>query len=214
MPSPSVKLGMSFKGDLSMMGTGRKPAGHSDLDCILLCLAHIYKDSSGYQLRSLINESTGYYYQAHLSQIYPALHRLAEEGLLVCREVERDGKPDLKLYQITRKGLDVAHKWLVEPPEFGRTRASADQYFLKFPLMGHMDPKDVEAYIDYGIASLNEQRERVLERDFEEDIDAISTDDPEVRERYEAFWQGKVDMALSDIDCRLNWLQTTKERFC
>jgi len=80
--------------------------------------------------------------------------------------------------------------------------------------MGHMDPADVKNYIDSGITSLTEQRERLLERDFQDDIDAISTDDPKVRERYEAFWQGKIDMALSDIDCRLDWLGKMREHFC
>ena len=62
---------------------------------------------SGYDMKAFISTSIGFFWHESYGQIYPALRRLHENGL-VEREVEaQNGKPDRHLYTVTEAGLHM-----------------------------------------------------------------------------------------------------------
>lgn len=181
--------------------------GTSELDYILLCLIRMHPDISGYDLRSIINKSTGFFFHAHLSQIYPALKRLSERGLVEHTLVKRESQPNLKLYRITEDGIDAANSWLTQPFVFEYTTENAQHYFLKLILMGHAESEALLAYIDQGIAAFSHQRDLLAEYDLQTEREFVEGADPIARSRYLTVWEHEYDFMLRELNERVKWLE-------
>ena len=190
-----------------------KDIKHPDLDYILLCLVRMHPSISGYQLRSIITESTGFFFHAHLSQIYPALRRLSDAKLLEFSVEKRDSQPDLKLYRITESGCAVADDWLRQPYPFEKTRASLDRYFLKLILMGHLEPLEIAAYIDQGIEALTQQREEIAAENLSTELGFVSSLDEVHQCRYGQLWAHEFSFILHELDERIDWLKELRRSF-
>ena len=194
-----------------MASRGNKRGKQPDLDYVLLCLIRIHGDASGYQLRTFIEESTGYLYRAHLSQIYPALKRLNELGWVTFTEVVREGKPDLKLYQITDDGIAAAEKWLTSPFKFDATRESADRFLMRLVLMGHLESDKIVRYIDECFDAINDSRQQYEESSLERKLAFLSDKTPDVCARYELIWQKELAFVLAEYDLRLECLRDLRD---
>ena len=75
------------------------------MDVKTLCLGLLsLGDASGYDLKKQFETVLRPFFTAGYGSIYPALADLAAEGLVECREEQREGKPDRKVYSITDMG--------------------------------------------------------------------------------------------------------------
>src|SRR3990170_2535680 len=83
---------------------------------------------SGYEIKQLFDKSISFLWRVHMSQIYPALARLLEAGLVEMDLVPQDRKPTKKVYSITRKGRRSLQSWLREP---ARDKGIRDLFPLK-----------------------------------------------------------------------------------
>lgn len=80
----------------------------------ILGLLH-HEPLSGYDIRKRIENSIGYFWDAGYGQIYPSLRKMADEGLVTAETEKNEGRPDRKVYALTKKGEDALRKWLEEP---------------------------------------------------------------------------------------------------
>jgi PadR family transcriptional regulator AphA len=75
------------------------------MDVKTLCLGLLsINEACGYDLKKEFESIFKHFYSAGYGSIYPALADLAENGLVSCREIPQDGKPDRKTYSITESG--------------------------------------------------------------------------------------------------------------
>ena len=74
-----------------------------------------YKPVTGYELKKHMDNSTNFFWNAKLSQIYPALKKLEQEGYIKSKKIPQDGPPDKKIYSITEKGKAEFISWLEQP---------------------------------------------------------------------------------------------------
>ncbi len=74
-----------------------------------------YGPMTGYDLKKQMDRSTQAFWHAHLGQIYPALKKMAQEGLVEISVVPQEGKPDKKYYLITGAGRTELETWLRQP---------------------------------------------------------------------------------------------------
>ena len=183
-----------------------------ELDNVLLCLVRLNDNVSGYQLHQLISELTGYFYQAHLSQIYPALKRLHEDGLVTFSEVAREGKPDLKLYRITDSGISVAREWLMSPFNFGSSHNSINHFFLRLVLMGDMEDEYVLRFIDEGIENLSRLREQYSQAKPDKQMERLDEKDVRVRTRYAAIWGEEASYVREARDLQIAHLNKIRDK--
>ena len=73
------------------------------------------------------------------TQIYPALAKLEEQGLVRHRLVEqRAVRPDKKVYEITKEGRIALKQWVESPTPLGVAR---DEFFLKAYSLWLADPE-------------------------------------------------------------------------
>ena len=75
------------------------------MDVKTVCLGMLTDGpASGYDLKKHFESSFGHFFAAGYGSIYPALNSLARDGLVECRHIQQDGKPDRKVYKITEAG--------------------------------------------------------------------------------------------------------------
>ena len=102
------------------------------MDTRTLCLAVLMRgDASGYEIKKAFEDGPFSHFQlASFGAIYPALSKLAADGLVTVTEQEQDGKPDKKVYRITEAGQAVFVGELHKQPQ--RDRYRSDFLFMMF----------------------------------------------------------------------------------
>ena len=121
---------------------------------------------SGYDLKQDFEQQIRHFWSESLGQIYPALHRLHDEGLVSVRTERGKGRPERKVYRITKAGADAFRTWLSQPAAASGVR---NELLLKVFFGTEMSQAQVLDHIERFEAS---QRElRTLYRFFEKEIE-------------------------------------------
>jgi DNA-binding PadR family transcriptional regulator len=87
-------------------------------EVILTVLAH--RPMTGYEIARNFDQVLTHFWRASHQQIYRELARLNSQGRVVFRSVAQAGKPQKKLYSLTKSGRMVLRKWVGEPTEMPR----------------------------------------------------------------------------------------------
>jgi PadR family transcriptional regulator, regulatory protein AphA len=85
-----------------------------------------WRPMSGYDIKSLADRSTRFFWAISYGQIYPELRRLSDAGLVEAAEAE--GGRRRTAYRLTANGRKALRGWLSEPPQTFETR---DEGLLK-----------------------------------------------------------------------------------
>jgi DNA-binding PadR family transcriptional regulator len=67
---------------------------------------------SGYDIKTVVDRSTRFFWAASYGQIYPELRRLESEGLIEGEDAPKGGR-SRRVYRITRAGRDALREWLL-----------------------------------------------------------------------------------------------------
>ncbi|GAK01793.1 PadR family transcriptional regulator [Geomicrobium sp. JCM 19055] len=97
-------------------------------------------EASGYDIKQEFDGFVSVFWHSNLSQIYPELAKLENEGLIESRLVTQVGKPDKKLYQITESGKAEMIRWLSQPPTLPKRK---DPFLMQAFFMDQLPLKDV-----------------------------------------------------------------------
>jgi len=71
---------------------------------------------SGYEIKSVVDNTTRFFWAASYGQIYPELKRLSEAGLVVGSDAPTGGRRRT-VYEITADGEQELVAWLKRPPQ-------------------------------------------------------------------------------------------------
>ena len=104
-----------------------------------LCLAVLCReDASGYEIKKALEEAPfSHFQETSFGSIYPALAKLADDGLVDFREEVQDKRPDKKVYAITEAGREALIRDLKQPPDPDRYRSD----FLFVLYLGDLLPR-------------------------------------------------------------------------
>ena len=121
----------------------------------ILGLLSVQPDLSGYDIRKGIQQSLGYFWAESYGQLYPALKRLATDGLITPSKASTKGRKQRQTYVITEAGGSALRQWLAlpfhnEPPR--------NEFLLKLFFAGAGSPDIAIAHIQ----DLNERNRRWL----------------------------------------------------
>ena len=117
------------------------------MDVKTVCLGMLTDgEASGYDLKKEFESSFGHFFAAGYGSIYPALNALAHDGLVDCRLIPQEGKPDRKVYRITEPGgKQELLKALEKPNPSHKVRSE----FLATMCFAHlMSREQVETVLD------------------------------------------------------------------
>ena len=73
-----------------------------------------YSDMTGYEIKTIFQQSLNYFWTAQTSQIYRELQSLEKVGWVTSTHVTQKGKPDKKVFSITKDGKEELQRWLRE----------------------------------------------------------------------------------------------------
>jgi DNA-binding PadR family transcriptional regulator len=71
---------------------------------------------SGYEIRSASRRSARMFWGVNDGQLYPQLHALHDQGLIVPLDEPGDGGPPRQRWRLTAAGREALGTWLAEPP--------------------------------------------------------------------------------------------------
>jgi DNA-binding PadR family transcriptional regulator len=121
-----------------------------------------WRPMSGYDIKTLVDHSTRFFWAASYGQIYPELRRLAEAGLVEGAAEQGSGRRRTP-YTITDAGRDALREWLAREP---RTFEYRDEGLLKL-FFASAAPETAEASLEakraYHEAKLRQLREMEAE---------------------------------------------------
>jgi DNA-binding PadR family transcriptional regulator len=70
---------------------------------------------TGYELKQFFDSSVQHFWNAELSQIYPTLKQLEEQGWVEKRVEVQESRPNKKIYEITESGREEFARWVRTP---------------------------------------------------------------------------------------------------
>jgi PadR family transcriptional regulator AphA len=134
------------------------------LELIILGLLTI-NPSTGYDVKKFM-DTEGRFSQASrpLSQIYTTLKRMVDKDWVKFEIIPRDGKPDLKMYHLTKKGRDYFVNYLHKPINLSfRYRESEISYRVFFSYL--VDPEVILEQLNNELDFRRDQIETFRNRD-------------------------------------------------
>lgn len=164
---------------------------------VLLGLLTI-ESMSGYDLGQMIRESIGHFWNESYGQIYPNLKKLAAEGFVTSKVERQKGRPDRRIYSITKKGHERLAKWLAVPPQ---PEIPRNELLLKL-FFGTQVSADIP--IGY-LERMLETERRLLER-FRQIHEAISTNKQYPDTPY---WKMAARFGETEMEAHLRWAEET-----
>jgi PadR family transcriptional regulator, regulatory protein AphA len=82
---------------------------------------------TGYDIKSVVDQSTRFFWAASYGQIYPELRQLEKAGLVTGKLAPTGGR-QRKEYELTKAGQDALAEWAAAPPQMPELR---DESLLK-----------------------------------------------------------------------------------
>ena len=121
------------------------------MDVKTLCLGVLTEgDKTGYEIKRRFEEAFSHFFGAGYGSIYPALAHLTRQGMVTCRSVEQDKRPDKKVYSLTAPGHAALLDELMATPPRHKVRSE----FLVLTYFAHLLPPDrVATVVDQMIAT-------------------------------------------------------------
>ncbi|KND26111.1 PadR family transcriptional regulator [Streptomyces acidiscabies] len=102
-------------------------------------------ESSGYDLAKAFDASVANFWTCTPQQLYRELDRMETEGLVTGRVVEQRGRPDKRLFSLTRAGREAVHTYTAEPP--AKPTAIRDELMVKVQCLDAGDGDAVRAAV-------------------------------------------------------------------
>ena len=97
-------------------------------------------EATGYDIKKEFDDFMSIFWHCHLSQIYPELAKMEQEQLITSQLIEQSGKPDKKMYSITKLGEQALLQWLLTPPEPPKIK---DAFLMQTFFMDNIPPSEV-----------------------------------------------------------------------
>jgi DNA-binding PadR family transcriptional regulator len=163
----------------------------------ILGLLH-YKEMHGYRIKEHIERNFGYMWSVNYGQIYPALKKLQNEGLIAMKEVVQNGEkgPPRKLYSLEQAGRDEFKRWLESFPE--KQMLIRDPFLMRLVFFGFGTKKRALELIEDQIRQYKKQLENRREN-------------AKRWEKSDVYVKLVADLGVTMNNVILEWLETSQK---
>jgi PadR family transcriptional regulator, regulatory protein AphA len=130
-------------------------------------------DATGYEIKKQAEDGPfSHFYKAGFGSIYPALAKLAADGLITGRDEPQAGKPDKRVYSLTPPGRHVLGDALTDLATGTAVRDDIRSEFLFLMFFAHLMPthrvaRQIDAHIALYRSCLDQIREKAASGDCE-----------------------------------------------
>jgi PadR family transcriptional regulator AphA len=156
---------------------------------------------TGYELKQFFDSSVQHFWNAELSQIYPTLKSLEEQGHVDKRVEVQESRPNRKVYEITTSGREEFARWVRAPQPPADLR---DPFMIKIFFGAELPMEDVLVLLR---RQMEEQQkvlafsETVLRAKIRENVK--QHDSP----RHGLFWTLTLEMASAYRRAYIEWCE-------
>jgi DNA-binding PadR family transcriptional regulator len=155
--------------------------------------------TSGYTLKQRFDGSVQSFWTATQSQIYRELHALEEEGAVEVERLPGEGRPDRKVYSLTKRGREQLAAWLAEPLD---PLVLRHPLLLKFVFAAELAPAALDALLTRYADGVQAMRRDYAARLESDEIFSLARTP---RER--AVWRLAIEHGLGWCDAELDWIE-------
>ena len=124
-----------------------------------------WRPMSGYEIKSIVDKSTRFFWAASYGQIYPELRRLSAAGLIEGKAKPHGGR-QRNVYRLTRPGRAALQAWLRVEPQVYEVR---DEGLLKLFFAAATDGESASATLE----AMRRGHEEIVER-----LRSVEAEDP------------------------------------
>lgn len=165
-----------------------------------------YRPMTGYELKSIMDESTMHFWHAYHSQIYTTLRKLEDEGLVTSEMEPGDDKLNRRTYTITEAGRADLREWLNTP--LHEVVPVKEDLLVRMFFSGE---RDKQAVIDeLRVQRLLHQRTLAEYRNLtEETMLEIIPEDKERAVQHIPFWESTLRFGIQYEELYLQWIDET-----
>jgi PadR family transcriptional regulator, regulatory protein AphA len=157
---------------------------------------------SGYDLGQTIRSSVGHFWNESYGQIYPNLKRLAAAGLVTAKAERQKGKPERRIYSITKNGRERLSHWLGVAPQAEIPR---NELLLKLFFGTQAGPGVLIGYVEHMART-----ERALLDEFKR----VEHEQIEQNKHYPdaPYWTMVARFGQFELEAHVRWAEETLER--
>ena len=165
-----------------------------------------YRPMTGYELKSIMDESTMHFWHAYHSQIYTTLRKLEDEGLLTSELEEGDDKLNRRTYTITEQGRTELKNWLDTP--LSDIDPVKETLLVRVFFSGERSKEDVLEELRFQ-KQLHQRKLEQYQRIAQSEMQDSIPDDPEGTMQHRPFWTATLNFGIEYEKMYINWLDTT-----
>jgi DNA-binding PadR family transcriptional regulator len=159
---------------------------------------------TGYELKKFFDTTVAHFWNAELSQIYPALKAMESEGLVEMKVEVQEDRPNRKVYSITEAGRREIIRWLAEPAEADQVR---EPMLIKVFFGASVSKQDL-------INVLHQEVER--HREYQSELELARTWCASFAEavglgKQAPFWQLTIEAGLRVCGAEMEWAESAIE---
>ena len=173
-----------------------------------IMLGMLREPHSGYDIKKKFDQSLRNFWRAELSQIYPTLQKMEDDGLLQSEVSESAIGPTRRMYKRSAAGREALRNWLQDGPTVGTEKLT---YLAQVYFLANLD--DDDKVLEF----MQELRQYMV--DWLHQLEAAekgwSNDDPRYPDELpdEQFYpQLTLDLGLSVVKARIDWCDRSIER--
>lgn len=162
------------------------------------------KPTSGYLLRKRFEDSVASFWSVTQSQIYRELHTLERDQLVVSEREPGNGKPDRRIYSLSKRGKTELDAWLRAPVEPVHLR---HPLLLKLVLATDVEPRAFDEVLAEYEGSLAAKRAEYTARLSMTQISSLA------RSKREAtLWRLSIEHGIAWAEAELAWAKKARRK--
>lgn len=158
--------------------------------------------TSGYLLRKRFEDSVASFWSVTQSQIYRELHALERAQLVVSEREPGDGKPDRRIYSLSKRGKTELDVWLRAPVEPVQVR---HPLLLKLVLAADVEPRALDDVLAEYQAALAARRDEYAARLSMKQIFSLARSKREV-----TLWRLSIEHGIAWAEAELSWVNNAR----
>lgn len=165
-----------------------------------------YRPMTGYELKSIMDESTMHFWHAYHSQIYTTLRKLEDGGLVISEMEDGDDKLNRRTYTITESGRADLRQWLNTPLQ--EVVPVKEDLLVRMFFSGERDKQAVldELQVQRALhRSTLEEYHRLSEGGLHENVG----EDRDMASRHLPFWNATLRFGIRYEEMYLQWIDET-----
>ncbi|HBV98737.1 MAG TPA: hypothetical protein DEF36_17105 [Desulfotomaculum sp.] len=164
-----------------------------------------YADMTGYELKQHFDSSIQHFWNAKLSQIYPALSQMEKDGLLVMEVEYQEQRPNRKVYKITAAGRQELKRWVGTTMELQSVR---EAFLVQVFFMAQLDRESALGVMRHQLEQYRKRLENyhLFKKSFSEVVPA------EVFKEDAVFWELTLDAGIKYGTAAVEWVEEAIEK--